>query len=157
MPPDPPTDGLASQPAARPLPLQFDDVFLVTDGGTDEVAVPGLALSIDDSGICLLKPDGSPAAAMAWEVITGVDSAGRTAPTEGTSALVLEVATAARTHRFVVPTEAPDAADHAIQQAWASQSGPSSPARRSPAMVGSLLVLAAVVVAVAVLYGLGVL
>jgi hypothetical protein len=92
-------------PVADPLPLSLGDVYLLTAESDGRVAVGGLTLVVDQNGLTVVAPSGSTAAALAWSELTVLRTVGATTAPAGESAVLLEAASAVRTHRFAVPTE----------------------------------------------------
>lgn len=92
----------------EPAAHRFEGVVLLTEGDAGQVAVPDLTLVLGSQGIDVLRPDGSRVVPMPWPAITRLGGTDRTSTPDGSPGLVVEVATASRTHRFVVPTPDPD-------------------------------------------------
>jgi hypothetical protein len=86
------------------LPLSLRDVFLLTAESDGQQAVGGLALVVDHVGLTVVAPDGSTAKVLAWPELTSLRTNGRATAPGGGDAVLLEAASATRTHRFVVPT-----------------------------------------------------
>jgi hypothetical protein len=91
-------------PPVDRLPLSLRDVYLLTAASDGQLAVGGLALVVDHVGLTVMAPDGSNAAVLAWPDLTVLRTSGRTTAPGGQAAVLLEAASATRTHRFVVPT-----------------------------------------------------
>jgi hypothetical protein len=106
--------GRANEPGANPLPLLLDDVYLLTAESDGQLALGGLSLVVDHQGLTVSAPNGTTAAAMAWSELTVLRTAGRTTVSEGEGVVVLEASTAARTHRFAVPSDNAGALEAAI-------------------------------------------
>jgi hypothetical protein len=101
-------------PPVDRLPLSLRDVYLLTAESGGQLAVGGLALVVDHGGLTVVAPDGSTAARLAWPDLTVLRTGGRTTAPGGVDAVVLEAASATRTHRFVVPTGDADALEFTI-------------------------------------------
>jgi hypothetical protein len=76
--------------------------------------VGGLALVVDQVGVTVGAPDGAIIAVLAWPDLTALRTTGRTAAPGGQDAVLLEAATATRTHRFLVPTADADGFERTI-------------------------------------------
>jgi hypothetical protein len=138
--------------------LALSDVFLLTADSNGQVAVPGLALMLDRSGLRVRKPDGTVAAAVPWGEVTELNGAGRMRTPAGSPGVVLEAVTVSRTHRFVVPSADPDRLEGQILRVAGRRrpAGAASGARRSSgALLGVLMVLVAAVIVLVVLLALG--
>ena len=116
-----------SPPVDR-LPLSLGDVYLLTADSDGQLAVGGLALVVDQVGLTVCAPDGSTAAALAWADLTILRTGGRTTAPGGEDAVLLEAASATRTHRFVVPTGDADSFESTIA-AITGVPNPDSPRR----------------------------
>jgi hypothetical protein len=101
-------------PPVDRLPLSLQDVYLLTAESDGQQAVGGLALVVDQVGLTVCAPDGSTAAALTWPDLTSLRTSGRTTAPGGEGAVVLEAASATRTHRFVVPTGDADSFERTI-------------------------------------------
>jgi len=91
-------------PAGDPLPLSLSDVYLLTAQSDGQLAVGGLALTVDHQGLTVFAPDGRPAATLPWSELTVLRAVGRTTAPGGGEAVLLEASSHARSHRFIVPT-----------------------------------------------------
>jgi hypothetical protein len=144
---------LAGTAAAAPLAALAP---AAAPGGADgqQLAIPGLSLVLDQLGITVLKPDGEVGAVLPWPSVTRVQTVGRVAAPDGRQALVVEAATGARTHRFLVPTPDPDRLEVVIDEVVAARTGPAGrPGRRrgvAVAVVGILVIVLVVVLLVTV-------
>jgi hypothetical protein len=92
-------------PVVDPLPLALAEVYLLTAESDGQLAVGGLTLVVDHSGLTVFAPNGTTAAALAWSDLTILRTAGATTAPGGEGAILLEASSAVRTHRFAVPTE----------------------------------------------------
>ena len=101
-------------PPVDRLPLSLHDVYLLTTESDGQLAVGGLALVVDQVGLTVCAPDGSTAAALTWPDLTVLRTSGRTTGPGGEGAVLLEAASATRTHRFVVPTGDADTFERTI-------------------------------------------
>jgi hypothetical protein len=139
-------------------PLEFDGVHVLTAGPQGNVAIPGLALTIDSSGIILSKPDGTTVWFSAWHDVLELSTHERTRLDDGSTGLVLMVTTTAhRAHRFVVPTPDPRMLDAEITSI-ARQLGVEAPGSEEPAsipMVVRLVLAATAVVGIVLLLAAG--
>jgi hypothetical protein len=123
QPPTPRSTG--SGATGEPFALTLHDVHLVSSwltpkpsgarGGAagavvpaKDVAIGGMALVIDQLGITLLKPGGGVGAVLPWSDLTSVTARGPARTPDGEPALMIEAATAERSHRFLVATGDPD-------------------------------------------------
>jgi hypothetical protein len=116
-------------PPVDRLPLSVSDVYLLTAESEGQLAVGGLALVVDQVGLTVCAPDGSTAAALPWPDLTALRTSGRTTAPGGEDAVLLEAASATRTHRFVVPTGDADTFEKTIA---AITGVPGSDSRRRP-------------------------
>jgi hypothetical protein len=91
-------------PAVDLLPLRLADVYLLTAESEGQLAVGGLALVIDHRGLSVFAPDGTAAAELAWSELTVLRTAGPATAPGGEDAVLVEAASALRTHLFAVPT-----------------------------------------------------
>jgi hypothetical protein len=131
------------------------------DGGAPDAAgqlvVPGMSLVLDQIGVTVLKPDGTVGAVLPWPGLVRVATVERAPAPGGGQALVLEVATAARTHRFLVPTDNPGELEAVIAEVVAARTGPTKRqgrGRRIAALVAlGVLVIAGVTLALLVTVG----
>ena len=62
----------ASPPTRRGAPLVLSDVYLLTAESGGNVAVPGLTVVLDGSGLTVRKPDGDVGAVVAWADVSGL-------------------------------------------------------------------------------------
>jgi hypothetical protein len=93
------------------------DVFLLTDGTDGRVAIPHLQLSFDTAGAELAKVDGQLAWQCAWGDLAQLWTGERSAhPDGGEGIVVVMVEKGGRRHRFVLPTEEPEAAESKITE-----------------------------------------
>ncbi|HTT87475.1 MAG TPA: hypothetical protein VMF60_08920 [Acidimicrobiales bacterium] len=107
----------ASAGAGRSLVLS--DVLLLTAESGGRVAVPGLRVEMDQTAVTVRKPDGDIGAVVIWEDVSRLGVAGRMPTPLGprgavVDGVIVEAVTAAKTHRFVVPTEDPDGLEREI-------------------------------------------
>ena len=149
----------APAPAARPRgSLVLPDVFLLKSSADGVRAVPHLALVLDPAGLNVLKPDGAPGALVPWNEVRKLTAAGRMRTPSGTPGVVVEAATAARTHRFLVPTDDTEGLQLDVTRAarsLARRSARRTPASPSPVPVVVLAVLLAGMIALIVLLIVG--
>ncbi len=116
-------------PAPHGRLLVLSDVYLLTAESGGGVAVPGLTLVMDGSGMTVRKPDGTVGAALKWEEISGLAADKRMRTPAGHPGVVLEASTADKTHRFVVPSDNPAGLEHEVTQlAGALAAAPPPPA-----------------------------
>jgi len=144
-----------AQPGIEEGRLGLQPVYLITTDTSGEVAVPGLGLSIDELGVCVIKSDGSLVAVLPWDDIGELSATERTVTPEGDIAVIVEASTPLRTHRFVVPTDNPDGVEAALGELVRSREEPASSRRVSPALLGVLFIVVAAAVVVAVLAAMG--
>jgi hypothetical protein len=149
----------APETAASGAPLLLADVYLLTAESDGSVAVPGLTVMLDGSGLTVRKPDGSVGAVVPWAEVSGLGATRRIRTPAGSHGVIVEAVTSSRTHRFVVPSDNPDGLEYEINQvagAMVARTAPvSSPKRRSPVLVGALVVVLVAGIALAVLVATG--
>jgi hypothetical protein len=162
-------EGGAADPegGAAPLrsgPLVLSDVYLLTAESDGNVAVPGLTVMLDGSGLTVRKPDGAIAAVVPWAEVSGLTASRRIRTPAGSHGVIVEAVTSFRTHRFVVPSANPDGLEYEIGQLAAAMvsggksAGPgtrSGRKRRSRVFVGALVVVIVAGIALAVLVATG--
>jgi hypothetical protein len=162
---EPESHGEPPPPLQPPAPLQrgplvLSDVYLLTAASGGEVAVPGLTVMFDGSGLTVRKPDGAQAAVVTWADVSGLVASKRMRTPAGHPGVIIEAATASRTHRFVVPSDNPDGLEYEVMQlattmgAGRATSAP-TPKRRSTVLTGALVVLAVAIIALGVLVATG--
>ena len=153
-----------SQEASTPLrpgaPLVLSDVYLLTAESGGNVAVPGLTVVLDGSGLTVRKPDGAIGAVVAWADISGLVASKRIRTPAGHPGVIVEAVTATRTHRFVVPSDNPEGLEYEVTQlASAVVAGPpiatSEPKQRSGVFTMALVVVALAIIALGVLIATG--
>ena len=136
--------------------LSFEGVYLLTAESDSQAAVPGLNLEIDAEGITVRKPDGAVSAVMAWAQLSSVTARRRMRTPVGRLALVLEAATASKTHRFVVPAEDPEAVEREITRiSGAGRSRARRDRPRSRVLLGLVTVILLAGVTLAILAATG--
>jgi len=150
---------------APPLPavgagraLVLSDVLLLTAESGGRVAVPGLSVVMDRAAVTIHKPDGAVGAIVTWEDVSRLGVGGRMPAPLGTrgalvDGVIVEAVTAAKTHRFVVPTEDPDGLEREIAELAAVV----VPRRRPSGRSRHRFVLVSVLIIVVVGIALGVL
>jgi len=147
-----------------PLPhsgtLVLSDVYLLTAESGGDVAVPGLKIVLDESGLTVRKPDGDIGAVVAWADVSGLVASKRIRTPAGNPGVIVEAVTASRTHRFVVPSDNPDGLEYEVTQLASAVVAPrpvpgSGPKPRSPVLVAALVVAALAVIALGVLLATG--
>jgi len=147
-------------PVPYSSPLVLSDVYLLTAASDGEVAVPGLTVMFDGSGLTVRKPDGELGAVVTWADVSGLVASKRMRTPAGHRGVIIEAATGSRTHRFVVPSDNPDGLEYEVMQLAASMgagqpvSG-SSPKRRFSVLTPALVVLGVVIIALGVLLATG--
>ncbi len=115
-------------PAPHGRLLILSDVYLLTAESGGSVAVPGLTLVMDASGLTVRKPDGAVGAALGWDEVSGLVADKRMRTPAGHPGVVLEAVTAVKTHRFVVPSDNPAGLEYEVAQlAGALAAGPPPP------------------------------
>jgi hypothetical protein len=141
-------------------PLVLSDVYLLTAESDGSIAVPGLTVLLDGSGLTIRKPDGDIGAVVAWAEVSGLVANKRMRTPAGNPGVILEAHTASRTHRFVVPSENPDGLEYEVTQlasaviAGLPHSRP-GPKQRSPVLNAALIVVALAIIALGVLIATG--
>jgi hypothetical protein len=138
--------GAEASPVAPPLrggPLVLSDVYLLTAEADGNIAVPGLTVMLDGSGLRVRKPDGSIGAVVAWVDVSRLEAKRRIRTPAGSHGVIVEAVTKARTHQFVVPSDNPDGLEFQISQiagALVSTNDPpgSGQKRRFAALLGLL-------------------
>src|ERR1700722_16250528 len=145
-----------SQEASTPLrpgaPLVLSDVYLLTAESGGNVAVPGLTVVLDGSGLTVRKPDGAIGAVVAWADISGLVASKRIRTPAGHPGVIVEAVTATRTHRFVVPSDNPEGLEYEVTQlasavVVAPPIATSEPKQRSGVFTMALVVVALAIIA----------
>jgi hypothetical protein len=154
----------SSAPAGAGRALVLSDVLLLTAESEGRVAVPGLSVVMDETAVFVHKPDGDIGAVVSWEDVSRLGVGGRMpAPLGARGAVVdgviVEAVTAAKTHRFVVPTEDPEGLEREIADLAAAvvprrRRGAAGRSRRRFVFV-SVLVIVVVALALGVLAATG--
>ncbi len=140
--------------------LLLSDVYLLTAESDGKIAVPGLTVMLDGSGLTVRKPDGAIATVLPWAEVSGLGATRRIRTPAGSHGVIVEAVTGSRTHRFVVPSDNPDGLEYEINQVAGAMvaSGAalvSSQRRRSRVLVGALVVVIVAGIALAVLVATG--
>jgi hypothetical protein len=152
------------QEAAAPVDLGgrlvLSDVYLLTSESEGRVAVPGLTVVLDDSGLTVRKPDGAIGAVVAWTDVTALEASRRMRTPAGSQGVVIEARTASRTHSFVVPTDDPGGLEQEIARFAGAMAPPARRAqarskRRSGVLVTALAVAIVAGIVLAVLVAAG--
>jgi hypothetical protein len=118
-------------PTVDLLPVTLADVYLLTAESDGQLAVGGLALVVDHRGLSVFAPDGTAAAELAWSELTALRTAGPATAPGGEDAVLLEAASALRTHVFAVPTSDAAALETTVAAiAGAAEVNPPRRARR---------------------------
>lgn len=134
--------------------LDARGVYLLSGDAEALSAVPELRLSLDDGGVRVVRPDGSPVLEQPWDEIVEVSVPGHATTPDGGSAVEVVVRpVSGSAHRLVVPTHEPDQLEERLA-ALASRQGvaPGSPDRAPPLLlVGAVLLATTAVVAVLLL------
>jgi hypothetical protein len=117
----------AAAPPPRIGPLVLSDVYLLTAESDGSVAVPGLTVMIDASGLTVRKPDGSIGAVVSWTDVSGLGATRRIRTPAGSHGVIVEAVTSSRTHRFVVPSDNPDGLEYEINQVAGAMVAPGRP------------------------------
>jgi hypothetical protein len=150
----------ATAPPVLGGPLLLSDVYLLTADSEGRIAVPGLTVLLDESGLTVRKPDGEIGAIVAWADVTTLVASMRMRTPAGSQGVVVEVVTPSRTHRFVVPTDDPLGLESMITH-LADAVGTrgtrrvAGKKRLSGVLVGALTVVIVAGIALAVLVGIG--
>jgi len=150
----------ASPPTRSGDPLVLSDVYLLTAESGGNVAVPGLTVVLDGSGLTVRKPDGDIGAVVAWSDVSGLVASKRIRTPAGSPGVIVEAVTASRTHRFVVPSDNPAGLEYEVTQlatavvAGQQEAGP-GPKPRSGVLTAALVVVALAVIALGVLIATG--
>jgi len=150
----------ATAPVVLGIPLLLSDVYLLTAESEGRVAVPGLTVLLDESGLAVGKPDGAVAATVAWADVTRLVASGRIRTPAGSPGVVVQAVTTSRSHRFVVPTDDPlglereitQLADSVVTRRTRRRVGKR---RLSGVLIGALTVVIVAGIALAVLVGIG--
>jgi hypothetical protein len=150
----------ASPPVRQGGPLVLSDVYLLTAESGGNVAVPGLTVVLDGSGLTVRKPDGGIGAVVAWADVSGLVANKRIRTPAGSPGVIVEAVTPSRTHRFVVPSDNPEGLEYEVTQlANEVVSGPpqttSGPRSRSGVLTAALVVVALAIIALGVLIATG--
>jgi len=159
--PDTPAPRPAAEPErpSDPFSLTLGDVHLVSswltprppgsDAGTSkDVAIGGLSLVFDQTGITLLKPGGGVGAVLPWSSLQDVTVSDTARTPDGDRALMVEATTPERTHRFLVATEDPAELRAVVEEVVTARK--QAGRRKSRGRRGVLLIASAVVLAVAI-------
>jgi len=146
----------ASPPSLYRDPLVLSDCYLLTAESGGNVAVPGLTVVLDGSGLTVRKPDGDIGAVVAWADISGLAASERMRTPAGNPGVIVEAVTPSRTHRFVVPSDNPEGLEYEVGQLAGAVIVPSPvpdrvPKPRSGLLVGACVVLALLIIALGVL------
>jgi hypothetical protein len=141
-------------------PLVLSDVYLLTAESGGNVAVPGLTVVLDGSGLTVRKPDGDVGAVVAWTDVSGLVANKRIRTPAGSHGVIVEAVTASRTHRFVVPSDNPEGLEYEVAQLATTvvaghQQAPPEPKPRSGVLVAALVVVALGLIALGVLVATG--
>ena len=141
-------------------PLLLSDVYLLTSQDEGQLAVPGLTVLFDSSGLTVRKPDGSIGAVVPWDEMSGLKASRRIRTPAGNHGVIVEAVTHSRTHRFVVPSDNPDGLEYEVGLlAEGMVSGADTPSaartRRSRVLAGALAVVILAGIALAVLIATG--
>jgi len=150
----------ASPPTLYRDPLVLSDCYLLTAESGGNVAVPGLTVVLDRSGLTVRKPDGDIGAVVAWADISGLVASERMRTPAGHPGVIVEAVTPSRTHRFVVPSDNPEGLEYEVGQlagAAIAESPAPAPGRnpRSGVLVGACAVLGILIIALGVLVATG--
>jgi hypothetical protein len=145
-------------PAGRPLLLS--DVYLLTSENEAELAVPGLSVLFDASGLTVRKPDGAIGAVVPWDEVSGLGASRRIRTPAGNHGVIVEAVTSSGTHRFVVPSDNPDGLEYEVGRlAEALVPGAEAPSsvgkRRTRVLAAALVVVIVAGIALAVLVATG--
>ncbi len=135
--------------------LELAGVYLLTAESDGQAAVPGLTVALDRSGLTVRKPTGEVSAVLGWAQLSGVSANGRMRTPVGRPGLVLEARTASKAHRFVVPSDDPDALEQEIVRLAAAAPKPRkrAGASRALAAVVAVIVVAGITLAALVASG----
>ena len=139
----------------EPTSLEFAGVYLLTAESDGQAAVPGLTVALDTRGLTIRKPDGEVSTVIGWTQLSSVTAAGRMRTPVGRPGLVLEARTAAKVHRFVVPSDDPDALEQEIVRLDASAPRPRKRAGASRALAAVVAVIVVAGITVAALVATG--
>lgn len=156
------TEDEVAGPESSDLPAEQDSldlsgVYLLTAESDWQTAVPGLGLVVDRDGLTVRKPNGEVTAALGWAQVSRISAVERMRTPVGRLGLVLEVTTATKPHRFVIPVDDPDALENGVARlvaAYGSQRA--TRARWSRVLVGLITVILAAGVTIAILVAAGV-
>jgi len=111
--------------------LTLSDVYLLTKDGNEEVAVPGLGVVINQSGLTVSKADGSIVAVVAWQDLQSLRTTDRMqVEPDAPPAVVVEAVSSVRAHRFAVPTDDPDGLERVISDLAVLKEPPKKPKER---------------------------
>ncbi len=150
----------ASPPTLYRDPLVLSDCYLLTAESGGNVAVPGLTVVLDGSGLTVRKPGGDVGAVVAWADISGLAASERMRTPAGNPGVIVEAVTPSRTHRFVVPSDNPEGLEYEVGQLAGAvmARGPvpdPGPKPRSGVRVGALALLGLLIIALGVLVATG--
>ncbi|HUO49347.1 MAG TPA: hypothetical protein VMU09_10965 [Acidimicrobiales bacterium] len=86
-----------------------------------DVAIGGLSLVFDQVGITLLKPSGRVGAVLPWASLQAVTVTDTARTPDGDPAVMIEVTTAERTHRFLVAAPDPPGLRAVVEEVVAAR------------------------------------
>ena len=141
--------------SAEQVSLDFAGVYLLTAESDGQAAVPGLGVALDATGLTVRKPSGEISAVLAWAQLSSVSASGRMRTPVGRPGVVLEAGTAAKIHRFVVPSDDPDALEQDILRLAAAASIPKAGRLFSRVLAGLLVAIVVAGVTLAALVASG--
>ena len=144
--------------------MGIKEAFLLTyDTNNVPIAVPGMSLTFQTSGVEINKPNGTRAAVYGWDEITSVSGIEQSEAPDGRTAIVMEIASGSKDHHFIVPTQEPESLISQIAtlaplcQAKKNKRGKGTANKISPVSIGIAVVLVAAIVAILLLISAGVL
>ncbi len=137
--------------------------MLTYDTNNVPIAVPGMSLTFQTSGVTINSPNGTRAAMYGWGEIASVSGIEQSEAPDGRTAIVMEIASSSKDHHFIVPTQEPESLISQIAtlsplcQAKKSKREKGAANRISPVFIGIAIVLVAAIVAILLLISAGVL
>ncbi len=96
-----------ADPISRPLSMP-GAYLLTTDPEGNQIAVPNLTLTVDKLGMKVARQDGRLAAQFTWKELSHMEGVDTVDAPDGRPALLLEIASKERMHRFIVPSAGPE-------------------------------------------------
>ncbi|MCL6095320.1 MAG: hypothetical protein M1519_05750 [Actinobacteria bacterium] len=137
--------------------LHLGNVYLLTESSGMPMALPRITLDFIQSGVMVSARDSGEAKLLPWTNLVSITASSRAETPDGEKGMLIEITTAEKVHRFVVPVssieeESLGKAIEAMNEYCAAVpiDGPSSTKQATPmwqvVVLGVLLILLAVVI-----------